>query len=215
MKRVVYLILVSLLVFTSCKKSNNPIDTNDYTPPPVTYSGKVYQTVKIGSQVWMKENLDIGDMIVDNLNQTDDGRVEKYCYNNDAANCSKYGGLYQWNETMAYDTTNRLKGICPDGWHIPTKAEFLTLIENVNNNGNALKAIGVGTGSGAGTNTSGFSALLGGMWYNSRYFYGRDYNATFRNSTGYGSLNVYMDSSDININDAGKNYGFSVRCIKD
>ena len=54
------------------------------------------------------------------------------------------------------------QGICPDGWHIPTPAQFQTLKTAVNNDGNSLKAIGQGSGSGTGTNTSGFSALLAG-----------------------------------------------------
>src|ERR1035441_9850769 len=78
----------------------------------VDYAGKTYNTVAIGDQCWLKENLDIGTMINSinggtngDGNQTNNGTIEKYCYNDDPANCTKYGGLYQWNEAMQYVTT--------------------------------------------------------------------------------------------------------------
>ncbi|NUN10837.1 MAG: carboxypeptidase regulatory-like domain-containing protein, partial [Ignavibacteriaceae bacterium] len=130
--------------------------------PTVTYEGKTYNTVQIGAQCWLKENLNVGTRINGNTNASNNGTIEKYCYDDNEANCNTYGGLYQWNEAMQYSTTPGTRGICPPGWHIPTKAEFDSLEAAVNNDGNALKAIGQGTGSGTGTNTSGFSALLAG-----------------------------------------------------
>ncbi|MBK7631804.1 MAG: hypothetical protein IPJ23_14080 [Ignavibacteriales bacterium] len=87
----------------------------------IIYEGKTYGTVLIGTQCWMKENLNVGTMIQGNSNQSNNGVKEKYCYNNDTANCSIYGGLYQWNEAMQYVTTEGARGICPEGW-IPTRA---------------------------------------------------------------------------------------------
>jgi len=218
MKNVIYLILVSLLVFTSCKKdASNPISPSEdaFT---VTYSGKVYHTVKIGNQTWLKENLDVGVMI-DNF-QSNNGTIEKYCYNNDTANCNKYGGLYQWDEAMAYDTTSGTKGICPTGWHIPTKAEFETLMAAVGNDGNKLKREDQGTGRGVGTNTSGFSAMLAGDRYYNGYFEGLGSTTYFLGSTEYGAVTAYGISlqdavSNIHMGDFYKDYGFSIRCIKD
>ena len=143
----------------------------------ITYAGQTYNTVLIGSQCWLKENLNIGTRIDGSSNQTDNNTIEKYCYSDLDANCTTYGGLYQWAEAVQYkngatNTTSlssafsgNVQGICPNGWHIPTKAEFQILATTVSNDGNALKAIGQGTGSGAGTNTSGFSALLAGCRY--------------------------------------------------
>ena len=133
--------------------------------PTVDYGGKTYNTVQIGSQCWLKENLDVGTRINGSGDQTNNGTIEKYCYNDAPANCTTYGGLYQWDEAMQYDTTPGTKGICPSGWQIPTYAELLTLSTAVSNNGNALKTVGQGTGKGSGTNTSGFSALLSGYRY--------------------------------------------------
>jgi len=132
--------------------------------PTITDSrdGKVYNTVLIGSQCWLRENLNIGTRIDGSQVQTSNSMIEKYCYNDDPDKCETYGGLYQWNEAMQYSTIEGTQGICPDGWHIPTKVEFQILQTFVGADGNALKAIGQGTGLGAGTNTSGFSALLAG-----------------------------------------------------
>ncbi len=131
--------------------------------PTVTYEGKTYNTVQIGTQCWLKENLNVGTRVNGVQNQSNNSTIEKYCYNDDEANCNTYGGLYQWNEAMQYSTAPGTRGICPPGWHIPANAEFETLAAAVNNDGNALKAIGQGTGSGQGTDTSGFSALLAGL----------------------------------------------------
>ena len=156
----------------SLKTSDSIIVT--YCPgSAITYLGKTYYTVQIGSQCWLKENLDVGTMIQGSQEQTNNNILEKYCYNNDSANCTTYGGLYQWGELVQYqdgasnssnptpDFSGNVKGICPSGWHIPTHAEFQTLL-NTAGGYNALKEVGQGIGGGAGTNTSGFSALLAG-----------------------------------------------------
>jgi len=188
--------------------------------PTVDYAGKIYTTVQIGTQCWLKENLDVGTRINGSQNASNNGTIEKYCYNNDVANCNTYGGLYHWNEAMQYSTTPGTQGICPTGWHIPTKAEFEALIAAVNNDGNALKSIGQGSSSGAGTNTSGFSALLAGVRYSSGSFNDLVSDAYFWSSTKYGSfyandlvLGIY--SSNIYLDIDYKDRGFSVRCVKD
>ncbi|MCD4734474.1 MAG: hypothetical protein K8R53_00390, partial [Bacteroidales bacterium] len=58
--------------------------------------GQTYNTILIGSQCWMAENLNIGTMINGSQNMNDDGIIEKYCYGNNTSRCDEYGGLYQW-----------------------------------------------------------------------------------------------------------------------
>ena len=73
----------------------------------VAYSGKIYHAVQIGDQCWLKENLNVGTKINSSTagqQQTANGTIEKYCYNNDENNCDIYGGLYEWNEAMQYVT---------------------------------------------------------------------------------------------------------------
>ncbi|MDQ7816740.1 MAG: FISUMP domain-containing protein [Melioribacteraceae bacterium] len=185
----------------------------------VNYSGKTYNTVLIGTQCWFKENLDVGSMIQGIQNSTNNGVIEKYCYNDEPNNCQN-GGLYQWNEAMQYKTAPGGQGICPTGWHIPTITEFQTLSTSVNNNGNALKAIGQGTGSGAGTNTSGFSGLIAGCRAINGIFGDFNFYGYFQSSTEFGSDSAHTFdlgyySQDIYFDKNNKELGFSVRCIKD
>ena len=191
--------------------------------PTVLYEGKTYHTVKIGSQCWLKENLDVGTMVNGNQNQTNNGIKEKYCYGNDTNNCNTYGGLYQWDEAMQYSTNPGAQGICPPGWHIPTLAELQTLAATVNNNGNALKREDQGSGNGQGTNISGFSALLAGsripVWggiFKELGYYTSFWSSTEFNDavTAYGLWLIY-NGSDIYLTPTGKEIGVSVRCIKD
>ncbi|MDR3666001.1 MAG: FISUMP domain-containing protein [Ignavibacteriaceae bacterium] len=222
---------------TNCKvkiTSTNSSDTNSISNlfqiyqvptnpcpgiPTVNYAGQTYNTVVIGDQCWMRENLNIGTMIDSTQNQTDNGIIEKYCYNNDTANCSIYGGLYQWNEAMQYDTSLGTKGICPMGWHIPTRNEFTALKTFVGGNGNDLKEIGQGTGSGVGTNASGFSALLAGGSSNgafislglvSVYWSSNVYDVTRANNFQLLANNNYIGGGPV-----AQTGGQSIRCIND
>lgn len=95
--------------------------------PTVEYEGQVYNTIQIFSQCWMKENLNVGVMIPGEQDMTDNGIIEKYCYNNEPISCMKYGGLYQWDEMMQYTLELGTQGICPPGWHIPTDEEWKVL----------------------------------------------------------------------------------------
>jgi len=187
--------------------------------PTVTYSGKTYNTVKIGNQCWLKENLNVGTMINGNQDQTDNSIIEKYCYGNNPANCNTYGGLYQWDEAMQYTTSEGSQGICPPHWHIPTNVEFETLKASVNNDGNALKAIGQGYGDGAGTDTSGFSALLAGGRNDNGFFSILGWFTHFWSSTEISTSNAYrmdLDSSgsSITLYSTEKDFGYSIRCLK-
>jgi uncharacterized protein (TIGR02145 family) len=193
----------------------------------VNYASKTYNTVQIGDQCWLKENLDVGTMIPGEQNQTDNGIIEKYCFDNDVKNCNTYGGLYQWGEAVQYQggvsnsqfkTTiydGNVQGICPDGWHIPTVSEFETLLTTVNSDGSSYLAVGQGNG----TNTTGFSALLTGQ----RYFIGifSEFNAlTFFQTSGNSGDNLYLTSNGSNsliylTNGGFGGSGISVRCIKD
>lgn len=188
--------------------------------PTVQYGGKTYNTVKIGNQCWLKENLDIGTMVQGTQAQTNNGLIEKYCYDDDPANCTTYGGLYLWNETMQYSATPGVQGICPDGWHIPIFSEFETLMATVGNNSKPLKAIGQGTHGGVGTNTSGFSTLLAGLRLNGGSFVNLGTHAWFWSSTEYDLANAFYliimgNTSYVNLTFYTKEYGFCIRCIRD
>jgi uncharacterized protein (TIGR02145 family) len=225
-----YLLIVigALLILTnSCAKNND----NNNNPPPSTVTdidGNVYNIVTIGTQVWIVENLKTTryndgspiPLVTDSAtwsNLTTPG----YCwYNNDAANKSTYGALYNWF------TINTGK-LAPIGWHVPTDTEWKTLttfLGNENIAGGKLKETGLihwrSPNLGA-TNESGFTALPGGH---------RDINGTFSSigddgywwsSTEYGTTGKVW-YRNMNYNYAGvvsvinnKINGHSVRCLKD
>ncbi len=89
--------------------------------------GNTYRTVKIDGLWWMAENLRFGKLIPNSREQTDNDTVERYRFTDWAA-CDTVGGVYSWFEAMNYEVDNP-KGICPDGWHIPSYAEWKKLYQ--------------------------------------------------------------------------------------
>ena len=193
--------------------------------------GKMYNTIKIGPQCWMAENLNLGTRIDGSSNQTDNSTIEKYCYNNLETNCDVYGGLYQWGELMNYDTSGNSnqtgkQGICPPGWHVPTLLEWFVLRAFL---GGMWEAAGKMKEAGFdhwaspntdATNSSGFTALPGGYWYhNGALFQRLTLNAYIWADKSiiilsYGQiyLDAYgcSDSYYCDLMDA-----FSIRCLQD
>jgi len=233
-------------------KLDNPEESTTYTfqfatnipcpgTPTVEYEGQVYNTIQIFSQCWLKENLNVGTMIPGSQNQSNNGTIEKYCYNNEPDSCAKYGGLYQWNEMMQYTTQQGARGICPPGWHLPTDEEWKVLEGAVDSQygigdlewglvdlrgydaGTNLKTTSGWNYDGNGTDLFGFSGLPGGD---------RNYYSFFFNNVGiYGS---WWTSTEFSNEDAwtrylhciypgvsrygpfyDKGYGNSVRCLRD
>jgi uncharacterized protein (TIGR02145 family) len=199
---------------------------------------QIYSTVQIGDQCWMAENLNIGEMINGFEEMTNNSVIEKYCYDNNTANCDEYGGLYQWNEMMQYTTTPGVQGICPADWHIPTDDEWKILEGTVdsqypvgdpiwNNTGYRgydaglnLKSI---TGWNSGGNGSGlydFGALPAGFRYPSGDFYTLGYYGYFWSSSQDYTRTAWYRLLDYDYDVVhritySKDYGFSVRCLKD
>jgi uncharacterized protein (TIGR02145 family) len=201
--------------------------------PTVIYAGQIYTTVQIGNQCWLAENLNVGTMVDTLQDQTDNGVIEKYCYQDDPANCAIYGGSYQWGEALQYQNgasdssspnpafSGHVQGICPGGWHIPTRAEFDTLLHKENLSGNALKAIGQGLANGKGTNTSGFSALMGGFRQWTGAWHGFGYDPQFWTisevapTQGYFLWLSYNTVDTFTLDGWHKSAGMSIRCVKD
>ncbi len=200
------------------------------TPTVTDVDGNVYQTVKIGEQCWMKENLRTGAMINSNAGgqqQTDNGVLEKYCYNNLMANCAAYGGLYEWREAMKYSETIGAQGICPAGWHIPKDTEWTMLFNYLGGAeiaGGKMKLAGTSQwnapNTGA-TNQSNFTALPSGlrsMWAGS--FTGMNTNAYYLSSTltfqdKAWSRGLYHNYELVDRGNIESSFGQAVRCIKD
>nr|NQU94138.1 hypothetical protein [Bacteroidota bacterium] len=196
-------------------------------------NNKTYGTIWIGEQCWMTENLDIGDQIPGYQQQSNNGNLEKYCYDELNINCETYGGLYQWGEVMQYATTPGGQGICPEGWHIPSDEELCTL-ENYVDAGNVscasffwrgtdcglnLKALYGWNNNGNGTDAFDFTALPGGAFSDGNFTNVGD-NAYFWSSTESDENMAGVRILDAIGDKIGRynlewDYGFSVRCMYD
>ena len=177
----------------------------------------------------MAENLNIGEMVDGAKDQSNDSKIERYCYENDESNCEEFGGLYQWAEMMQLPSECNSKscadqikpnhqGICPEGWRLLTYDDFYIVVHadgNVYPLVEGVRAMGFG-----GHNYSGYSLI--GAGYNWGYKF-RNLNETTywfypeegsldkpaalsgsqsKSSTGNASQSVY------------KTHGMSVRCVK-
>ncbi|WP_295040534.1 fibrobacter succinogenes major paralogous domain-containing protein [uncultured Fibrobacter sp.] len=170
--------------------------------------GQTYRIVKIGTQVWMAENLNYET-------------ANSYCYDDVSSNCSKYGRLYTWAAATA---------ACPSGWHLPTKTEFETLLTVVGGSsptvgcsstaGAKLKSTSGWNNSGNGSDAYSFSALpagrRGSVTYSGDFFYLGE-SADFWSADddgGYMSLG-YRDDGACVWRGAYNYFAYSVRCLKD
>jgi len=170
--------------------------------------GKTYKTVKIGTQIWMAENLNY------------DAENSK-CYENKPENCEKYGRLYDWETAMK---------ACPYGWHLPSDKEWQVLVNFAGGKKVAGKKLKAKSGwnsyegkSGNGMDEYGFSALPGGhcnVNLGSLHFYNVGYFGLWRSATEAGSNYTYqLSMSNVfeytELYDVGKVGLTSVRCVKD
>ena len=212
-----------------------------YLNPDVEYDsivdsrdGKVYKTVKIGDQTWMAENLNYDP----GQGGSGDAKYDwSWC-----RNCEVIGHLYTWaaaidSVKLANDAENpqdcgygkgcgltgKLQGICPDGWHLPSKAEWQDLFDAVGGRSTAGEVLKSQTGwyrKGNGTDAFGFSALPAGDKSDNGYFYHAGDIAYFWSATGNSDHFAYLmylgyGYKYADLYDDNKNYGYSVRCVKD
>lgn len=196
--------------------------------------GKTYKTVVIGTQTWMAENLNYSDST-----NYPSMKGRNWCYENKLDSCSKYGRLYTWSAAMdsvgTFSTNGKgcgygktcsptypVRGICPSGWHLPTKTEFETLFTNVGGEstaGKMLKATNGWDSNENGADAFGFSALPAGY---------RDVNGDFGRAGKYadfwsvtggsvtGAYRLYLSYREsASLYDFHKGVALSVRCVKD
>ncbi len=227
--------LLLLIALNGCKKED---DTNNNIFGTVTdIDGNTYQTVKIGTQTWMMSNLKTahyndGTSIANITNSLDwyNLGTGAYCYyDNDAANDSIYGKLYNWHAV----NTGKL---APAGWHVPSQTEYQTLVDYLasKQNGDAHVGGAMKTTSNLWTspntgadNSSSFSAQPAGQRNGSggsSLFVHLGTTAWFwqtADSWSNGSVSAHCFSlinNSTNANNTGSNYktsGLSVRCVKD
>jgi len=244
---------------SSSVKSSSSIQTGIIRGTPVTYKGETYNTVVIDNQTWMARNLnydvegsrcygegglvysddlEAGQYVLGHFGILSDDEIQD--------NCDKYGRLYDWATAMKLpDSCNKSscasqvkakhQGICPNGWHIPSYAEWGALIEFASDEtddgiiitGRYLKARNSG-----GEDKYGFSALLGGRGdpdylfeffnYEGNFYSFNSYEGFWWGSTEYGSSGITVISLNMSyphdgggVGDSNKSLLYSVRCLQD
>jgi uncharacterized protein (TIGR02145 family) len=216
------IIVISLLCLIGCKKDD---DSNDITVTDI--DGNVYNTVTIGTQVWLVENLKTTKYRdgTDIPNVTDDTvwinlTTGAYCdYNNSPSYSEIYGRLYNWY------AVNDSKNIAPQGWHVATDEEWATLatfLGGIGVTGSKIKESGTvhwnSPNKGA-SNASGFTALPAGGRISGTFGYlgmaTAWWTATEFNADNGWTREVDFDAEDLLHGTLDKSIGFSVRCIKD
>lgn len=214
------------------------------TPTVTDFDGNIYNTVLIGDQCWMAEN----------LNTTKDAsgnNIIRYCYDNSTTNCDLYGGLYDWTTLMngaasSAENPSGVQGICPNDWHVPSDAEWTELTDYIINNvediqrsnsGDKLKScwqINSPIGGDCnraehprwnshdihfGTDDVSFGLLPGGYYnvgtYGNLGSVGYWWTATLYTSTNVWHRRVTYNLGSIIRYDEKKTTGFSLRCVKD
>jgi uncharacterized protein (TIGR02145 family) len=194
-------------IYSPLNKPSTPIQSNE---------------VVIGNQIWMLKNLNVtryrnGDIIpqVQDQNEWSTLTTGAWCYHSNlTANGLVYGKLYNWY------AVNDVRGLAPQGWHIPANTEFQTLNTYLGSTmaGKKMRATILWI-SDNGDNSSNFTALPGGFRYTS-FFGGLGVNAIFWSSTEYDEgiawnrLLIRNSNLISSINQGVKTDGCSVRCIK-
>ncbi len=252
-----------VVVMGSCKKEkvttqsgDNPSEGNVEIPSgdeiiknAVTdIDGNTYDAVKLGNQVWMAENLrttKYADGTTIPMGSTGSYDVAyRYCPNNNSDNVSTYGYLYNWpammhNSSSSGSNPSGVQGICPNGWHVPSDAEWTQLTDYVSsqsqyvcggNNTYIAKALASTTGwisddntctpgnNPSANNATGFSAVPAGFYdgnYNTFGGCARFWSATQGASLGAFGRYLYSNSANVNRNYYVKHEGLSVRCVRD
>ncbi|WP_295680616.1 fibrobacter succinogenes major paralogous domain-containing protein [uncultured Fibrobacter sp.] len=230
----------SSVVPLGCKTETE--DNCEYGTLTDDRDGQTYKTVKIGEQWWMAENLNYAYTGVPFKDGDFTSDSTSWCYDNDTANCAKYGRLYTWAAAMDSagiipgNSANgcgygkdcnlgdgKVRGVCPMGWHLPDTTEWNALFDAVGGKETAgimLKSTEGWINNGNGSDTYFFSALPAGDRYSSGGFYGEGNLAFFWSSTEGGSdyaYSMYLYYSNFNayLINRNKDYGFSVHCLRD
>jgi uncharacterized protein (TIGR02145 family) len=231
------LLVASLLVVTtSCEKEDenkNPDDENKevvYGEMTDTRDATTYKTVTIGDQIWMAENLKYLSA-VESPSVGSDTEAYYYVYDYDGNdieaakttdNFDIYGVLYNWTAAMSGAASSNanpsaVKGVCPDGWHLPSDAEWAQLADYLGGENLAGAKLNAQD-----SNEAGFSGLYAGYCtgeIETGKFEGKNSSGVWLSSTENGDNNAFRRSITSSNSSIAKGYGrkmfaASVRCIK-
>ncbi len=219
------IVLIIPVFLLSCQDDPDENGDNDPNAPVKDIDENTYTKITIGQQVWLKENLtttrlrtgDVLSNIRNNNAWRNTGAAAWSNYNHEDGLGNTYAKLYNW-------TAAANAAICPTGWHVPTKAEWETMITELGGEdlaGGKMKALDLWTAPNEGaTNTSQFTALPGGQRRGDGQFENITIKALFWSSsfdtTGKAwAVEVSHDNTKAVVRLADFNTGASVRCLKD
>lgn len=216
-------LLAVIILLTACDKNS------DAVPPLADIDGNAYDTVKIGSQFWMQQNLKTshyrnGDPIpeITSLLLWSTLTSGAWCwYNNDSVKyASVYGKLYNWY------AVNDQRGLAPEGWHVATDPEWSALVFSLGGDliaGGEMKEKGTKhwfAPNVDATNNSGLTCLPGGYRGDSGYFVyigdtGAWWSSTGTDATDAFYRNMSYQNGRIYKGDGAITIGYAVRCVRD
>ena len=216
-----------------------------YLNPAVSYGeivddrdGQVYKTVVIDEQTWMAEN----------LNYRYEGKTieldsSSFCYENALDSCSKYGRLYIWSavvdsiELFKESSTqcgygqeclidSKIRGVCPEGWHVPNISDFEKLVDyagGVDYAGEKLKSLPIGhwNNNAYGDDAFGFCALPAGIFFSNSMIYGSTrvaahfWSISEKDNLKARIMRLRGDNAHVELTSYEKCTALSVRCLKD
>lgn len=182
------------------------------------YDGNTYPTIEIGDQIWMQENLRA-------VHYADGSPITSvWAYEDSDSLAAIYGLLYDWDGAMNYSTVEEAQGACPNGWHIPSDAEWTRLGNQLGGNevaGGKMKETGYlhwkypNTDA---TNESGFSALAAGEYDDTHYQLLGEYNVLWSSTqtSSQWAKYRYLSYTDAGLHPYNyyKSFRYSVRCVK-
>lgn len=220
--------------------------------------GQVYRTVTIGSQTWMAENLNYRYVLEKGSDEFWTPDSTSWCYNNKKKYCDSYGRLYSWSAVMdsagLVDESNKVlntagglgcgdgirctpnvphRGVCPEGWHVPTANEFKALYRAMGGTTTIAEELVKSTEGwdkandsiGNGVDEFGFSILPAGEFTRDRRFSGLGYYTylwtssedKYKDDDKFSECqHIYVTFDKVNnIFSQHKDHGYSLRCLKD
>lgn len=252
---ITHLLIICCIGFVSCGK-NDTTKNNEYSfeknmvyNAVTDYDGNSYDAVKIGGKIWLTKSIRTthfadGSPIKEGTGYSEDTALY-YHVNNNAANDEEYGLLYNWKAAMDGAAGSALnpsgvQGLCPDGWHLPSDAEWTALTDSVSaisncacgianitiakslasNKGWATSSYTCAVGNDQNSNNATcFAAMPAGFFQGPENAFGTQvsfWTTTESDSVGVWYRNFYYHSATVRrYISPGKKIGFSVRCVKD
>ncbi len=237
-----------MIMFSSCKQSYNDNPAIVIEDALTDVDGNHYDAVRIGDQVWMASNLKTtryadGTLISDGASESSDSIAYRYAPAANESYVSNYGYLYNWaavmhGATYTNDNPSGVQGVCPEGWHVPSNAEWREMVDYIEEDEDFMyvstsvaKALAAPYGWDTtylintpgrdmlSNNATGFTALPAGYFvfgnYNDLGKYAFYWTTTRTSDVFCGGRSIGYNTTGASAHEYSLYYGLSVRCVQD